>query len=199
MKKKIVLGIDPSSYKIAVVATNDTDVDYNLHVVHLSKARKPLACTQAFNFIDALMDTYSDGEVLAYLEAPVLGRGGARATIPQSMIDGAIITAFALRNVPVVLVNNKKWKKVVCLNGNSNKLMIASTVKQIWPKLYEEVDGDQDLLDAACINRYGVSLAAIATRVAKSSAKPRVVRTRPSATPPRRKPTKRTVRPLIPN
>lgn len=197
MKKKIVVGIDPSSYKIAVVVTNDTDVDYELRTAHLSKTKKPLACKQAFGFINGLIDSYEDGQMLVYLEAPVLGRGGARATIPQSIIDGAIITAFALRDVPVVMVNNSKWKKIVCLNGHADKPKIAATVLQIWPQLYKEADGDQDLLDAACINRYGVKLAKAAERVKRSTAKPRIVRVRSVASPPR--PPRRPVRPLIPS
>lgn len=90
-----------------------------------------------------------------YLEAPVLGRGGAWPTISQAQVGGAIMAACVEYRCFLEMVNNQNWKKTVCGHGNLNKTEISKAMFKVWPEAWEAAEGDQDLVDASAIARYG--------------------------------------------
>lgn len=79
----------------------------------------------------------------------------ANSTITQARIGGALEAACSEAMVPVRLINNKVWKKVVVGNGNAGKPEIAEWVHENLPDVYDLAGGDQDLIDSACINEHG--------------------------------------------
>ena len=168
MAEQIIIGIDPSSVKIALVVTYGSDtsrVDANIY-----KLRKEqdfaLRCGFAYKTVSRelkrLAARHPDAELFAFIEEPVVGRGGAYSTISQSKVHGAIIAACYCSGVVVKTsgVNNATAKKQIVGAGNASKTDIRRWAKVYWGNLEEQIvkfnKGDQqDIADAGMINRYG--------------------------------------------
>lgn len=152
----LVVGIDPSSAKLAVVMTSSSKGKFVTVTRKLPKDHTK-GCGQAYGFIDELLcemeERYEDIQV--FLEKPVMGVGGAQSTIFQSQIGGAVMAAASRRDVPLRMVNNQSWKKRVCGRGNITKAEVAERMVGIWPELVEHAGKDQDLIDAGAINLFG--------------------------------------------
>lgn len=156
--KTTVLGVDPSTKKIAIAGTQ-TRLQREPEFWSIRLPVHPIIrCGTAFGEFGALLYdlTQRDGEPpRVYLEAPILARGGPHATIVQAQVGGAIMAACVEYRAPLVMVNNSSWKKQVLGNGNLDKTKIAAELRRVWPEAWELADGNQDLIDAAAINKYG--------------------------------------------
>jgi hypothetical protein len=153
-----VVGVDPSSVKLALVAGTDDGVPVSAQTVYLPKDR-----------VTAYRLAYRFGRKVAarnprrvVIEAPVMGRGGIGGTLPQVYVSGAFQAGLASLGHPALLANNSQWKKVVCGKGNIDKAGIVAWVRSNFPEVYDRLvvgDGgrvDQDVADAICIYLYGV-------------------------------------------
>lgn len=154
----LVLGVDPSTKSLAVAITNSR----NQRTPEMLKIRLPedrsQACATAFReFSSLLLDLRDETGQIPYvfLEAPVVGRGGAYSTIAQANVGGAVMAATAESGGFLRLANVSTWKKVVVGRGNMKKPEVTHAMEVVWPEAYAEADGDQDLIDAAAINIFG--------------------------------------------
>lgn len=153
-----VIGVDPSSRKIAATVTRSDNPAPEMYVWALPPGKPVEACLLSFVKIRGLVKQYADQGYAVYffIEEPVLGRGGAKATIPQSKTHGAMLAgAASVTGTTVQGVNNQTAKKRVTGNGNASKDQIRLWCKTCWPSAYAMADGDQDLMDSAMINRHG--------------------------------------------
>ncbi len=167
-----IVGCDPSSKKLAVVITRVGNIQrVDVRVETLSFRDKPRACSEAFGFFTDLIEEFGERRLDVYYEAPVLGRGGARATIPQSYIAGAVQAACFLRDTPITFVNNTSWKSKVIGTGKADKTLIAQRLCELWPAAFRAAKGDMDLYDAACINCYGTQINKSASRIVSEGVK----------------------------
>jgi Holliday junction resolvasome RuvABC endonuclease subunit len=178
MRRKVneviaVVGIDPNSHKLALVESRrSAKKKAFLHTFDLTKADYEERCSIAFEAIYMFSlgcEQRDDVAPRFYLEAPVMGKGGPGATIPQAYVEGAVMAAAAQAGAEIHLVNNSTWKKRILGNGNINKKDIADKMKDIWPNFYFKVPiindtsvtpewrgkPDQDLIDAGAINLFG--------------------------------------------
>lgn len=172
----IVIGIDPSSKKLAVVWSVD---DGPLHGFTHSSKQADLndRCAEFYritrSFYRGVSMQHQDHEIHVFLEAPVLGRGGARSTIVQAKVNGAIVAGCLVAGaVKVHDVNNQSWKKKVVGKGNAGKPDIKKWVAQYWRQLYVIANNgkDQDLIDAGCIMRYGQDIVGVLERLRRHRA-----------------------------
>jgi Holliday junction resolvasome RuvABC endonuclease subunit len=149
-----VIGIDPSSKKLALCVTYPGSEKYpELHSIRLPEGILQ-ATGAAFEEAFLCFQKYSDAAV--YMEEPVVGRN-VRSTIVQAQVGGAVMAAADRAGLPYFeLVNNSHWKKEVLGKGNAKKEEISFWLGEIWPEAYNLAQKDQDLIDASCINRYGV-------------------------------------------
>lgn len=92
--------------------------------------------------------------VFLLIEEPVVGKGGAYATIKQSKVHGAIVAGAVAAGADVEAVNNTSWKKTVTGKGNNSKVEVARYVRKSWRNLSTAAGPDQDLIDAGCIFHY---------------------------------------------
>lgn len=167
MSATVVIGIDPSSKKLALVITKN--------------GRSPRLITRTLP--DAPLDVKADWaerhcrrlaapyvkagfRVIAFVEDPVVGRGGAHATIVQATVRGGILVGLRRAGVTEIHgVNNQRWKKAVCGNGGIGKPQIKKYVYKTWPRVWDMANGDEDLCDAACINAYGQQVISLEERI----------------------------------
>jgi Holliday junction resolvasome RuvABC endonuclease subunit len=153
----VIIGIDPSSRKLAAVISIMGDEANVEHITKPLPQDKPVACLMAFEWVRALVDRHTENghEVYVFIELPVLGRGGPGSTIPQAQINGALLAGAHMANAEVVPVNNSRAKKEVIGRGNANKDDIRVWVSEAWPDLYAKIEKDQDLCDSAMIYVFG--------------------------------------------
>lgn len=152
----LVFGIDPSSKKLALCITDglgETDKP-ELHKINLP-AGVYRATGHAYREVFSCLEHYPADQQKIYLESPLVGRS-AHATIVQSQVGGAVMAAAENCGVPVYLVNVSSWKKRVVGNGRAQKPEVARWLQKFWPAAYNLCSGDQDLIDACALNRYGV-------------------------------------------
>jgi hypothetical protein len=152
-----VIGIDPSSKKIAICHTHNSNTyHYNIYLPEGVHPASGAAFREVFAFFKDFTGEgeFKDDGVVVYMEAPVVGRN-AYSTIVQAQVGGAIMAAVELSGIQMFLVNVNSWKKDVIGKGNATKPEVAEWLKENWPDAYNSAGGDQDLLDASAINRYG--------------------------------------------
>lgn len=170
-----IIGIDPSSKKVAATITVD-EKQLFMDVCQLPEAIED-ACHQAFIYTQNLVTRYGGkNEVVVFVEEPVLGRGGAWTTIRQSQIRGCIIGGARSMGSAVYGVNNQRWKKEVLGAGNIRKDQIPIYVKELWPNAFEMAGKDGDLIDSACINRYGSHVLNLRERIVQRKFKRRRIK-----------------------
>lgn len=170
MMNEAIVGVDPSSRKLAAIITID-DQRPKIRIEHLPAKNPTEQCDRAYGWIRKIVRdlVHAGHEVHVFVEEPVLGRGGARATIPQTKVHGALLAGAKRAGATTVLgVNNSRWKKAVIGNGNASKPQIAEGIRTIWPLVYDMAQGDQDVLDAAGINRHGAQIVEMKERIQRN-------------------------------
>lgn len=148
-----MMGIDLSSRKIAIVRLLGDDCE--VHTVEIEKLPNRVDELWALQEgVEGLMEQFTSSWV--YVEAPVVGRGGARPTVLQAQVDGIVqVAAVRFGHLGVYSVNNKTWKKDVVGNGNADKSDTKSWLAAHHPVLADLCGDDQDLVDAAGVALYG--------------------------------------------
>lgn len=156
----VILGVDPSSRKVAVTTTWSGWNLPELFTIDLPENHSEgcgLAFRRFFEYISGVRER-TGCTPFVFQEEPLMAFGrnmNANSTITQARIGGALEAACSEAMVPVKLINNKVWKKVVVGNGNAGKPEISDWVHENLPDAYDLAGGDQDLIDSACINEHG--------------------------------------------
>ena len=150
--KLVILGIDPASTKIALVALSEDGKYMSLSNAKLGKSGGE-ACYNATTVTKKL------GKIsFAFIESPVVGRGGVRSTMVQCFTSGAIQAVLYEYGIPTQAANVSSWKKSVIGKGNATKEEVAEHLRYRWSALHKSANGNQDLVDASCIALYGQSI-----------------------------------------
>lgn len=180
-----VIGIDPSSKKLALCWTQHYGgADGNLPSMKTFKLPVGIsrasweANRQLFLFLSRELPL-GEEDIEVYLEEPLVGHN-IHSTIVQAQVNGAVLAvveSFRIMGVYNALVHVSTWKKDVVGKGNAKKEDAAAWLEKNWPEAYHLAEGDQDLIDAACINRYGTQ------RIALKSRRLRVRKASPPAAP----------------
>ena len=148
----ILIGCDPSSRKIALVFTPARSEELQVRAFVLPQdviSALGIAYRQMRRFVRRY--TVKGHRVIMCIEEPVVGKGGAYATIKQSKVHGAIVAGAVAAGAEVSTVQNSTWKKTVTGKGNNSKVQVAQWVRKEWPTFSALAGPDQDLIDAGCI------------------------------------------------
>jgi Holliday junction resolvasome RuvABC endonuclease subunit len=166
---RTVVGIDPSSRKLALVATRTFRADEVPVTAVIVLPEGGVQAAAAFREVFLFLRRLGAEGIHVYLEEPVyaFARRDPHSTIVQAQIGGAVMAAARLAGASVHLANNQRWKKQVCGKGNASKDEIAASLQIRWPEAYDACQGDQDLVDAASVNRYGVENQRTVERIAR--------------------------------
>lgn len=160
MASPIIIGVDPASSKLALVAICG-DKFVSKAYTRLGKSGG-VACWNAWNsterFVAELPWELDGRELHSYIEAPLVGRGGVRTTMVQCFTSGAVQGALNGLGFSTEVANVSSWKKRVVGRGNAKKPEIAEFLRINHPELFRATSGNQDLVDASCIALYGQQL-----------------------------------------
>ena len=159
-----IMGIDLSSRKIAIVVL-DPEAEPRAHTITVKK--QPSRADELYELETGLYGYFPMMHPCwVYIEAPVVGRGGARPTVLQSQVDGVVqVATVRFGHLGTYSVNNKTWKKAVVGNGNAAKDDTRSWLAAHHPVLADLCGDDQDLVDAAGVALYGTGVIERARRL----------------------------------
>lgn len=130
-------------------------------VLYKTGKQDPAAIARAMDVMDDFcqqISRVSPHDRFAWIELPLVGRGGVRSTLVQAYIGGIIRGTLHRAGFVVYDVNQSTWKAKVCGNGRSQKEDVLRTVKVAWPKAHVLVEHDGDLTDAAAIALFGTQV-----------------------------------------
>lgn len=156
----LVLGLDPSSRKLALVVREDGRISH-FAAVKLPDVDISQRCYAAYDAVGVFLHELG---VLplgrhAFIEAPILGMTrDIQSTVKQATVSGGAQAALIEWGFGVHLVAPSSWKKAVIGKGNARKDEVGPIIKQRWSGLWRAIQGDQDLLDASALVLFGESL-----------------------------------------
>lgn len=156
----LFVGVDPSAKKIAIVAHHPVlySTAAQAYVLYKNSEKQTTAslgrAVAAMEKFLEYIQPWSGGPKYAWVEDPLVGRGGALTTMKQAYVGGIIRGTLANAGFKVYGVNVSTWKKEVCGSGRAQKPDVARAVRMRWPKVVPLLGGDGDLTDAAAINLY---------------------------------------------
>ena len=157
----LIVGCDPSTKKIALVWHDTVTltsgcVTYKINTA--SQSMSPASLGRAQDHMDTFVQMLaymSPTDRQAWVEDPLVGKGGIRSTMVQAYVGGIIRASLHNAGFDVHDVHPSTWKKAVCGTGAAKKPDVARTIKVAWPKVHHLVESDGDLTDAAAIALYG--------------------------------------------
>lgn len=172
MVSRVVIGVDPASTKLAMVATCPADklgryLALKADALAGTKTAKskqpakwaPEACERGYRtakeFAQQVRAAWADADVHVVIEGPLVGRGGVRSTMVQSFTSGAVQAAFISEGMTVELVHVSTWKAEAVGHGQSTKDDVANFLRLRWSSFFDRAGGDEDLHDAAAIALWG--------------------------------------------
>lgn len=160
MPERIIIGADLSTKKLAFVG-GILDGPFRMEATKISSYIEIADATDKF-ILDTISffgsDWDSQSGILAVIEEPIAGRGGVRPAILQGYTSGVVQLTFQHRGADLLMISSSKWKKEVTGKGNADKEYVKKWLEENDQKLYGGTAGDQDLIDASCIYRYGLVL-----------------------------------------
>lgn len=147
-----IVGIDPSTKKIAMVGVDtDTGEYWYEAAIIIEPGEKSYTPDRAFRAMKRTMSALESHDVeAAFVEAPLLGAGGVKTTLLLGYVAGAVQAGALGAGVPVTMVNVQTWKAAIG-KGNASKDDVLAIMRVLWPELRPEVLGDRDLTDASAI------------------------------------------------
>lgn len=159
----IYSGWDVSARRIAVVAHEPVLNVVSAQVFTLYKVGAKQTASTLAAALDAMDDFLrwadaiapAEGQRLAWVENPLVGRGGVATTMKQAYVGGIVRGVLARAGFLVYDVNVSTWKHEVTGNGGASKTDVRLAVSGLWPKAGVLVRDDADLTDAAAVAIYG--------------------------------------------
>jgi Holliday junction resolvasome RuvABC endonuclease subunit len=154
-----VLGIDLGIRKIAVAALQDEDLIHAEAFEVGAELPRDLQLRSLGAYAhDAAQLANADS---VWIEDVIIGNN-RKYSIRLAQTLGAVMTHLSSMRLQagtdIRLVDNKAWKRTVVGNGNADKDTVQNYIRESHSAYAPLCGDDQDLYDAACIGRYGVTI-----------------------------------------
>lgn len=163
MINQTIIGIDPSAKKIAIVLMGPGGLAADSF--QLTKKKTTPTSPESVGKALAVMRDYlhdkshmMTSERYAFIEAPLVGRGGVNTTLKQAYVGGVIQACLIEVGFKVHVVHPSTWRSGLGIKARETTALKAATRQYVMtqsPKLFRMVDGDNDLTDAGAIALYG--------------------------------------------
>lgn len=157
----VIVGVDQSSKKLAVTILTPVDSGYDIEYMGAYSASKKAGPVDRLLQLSAFLDNLLRNRNIELLlcESPLIGRGGAKSTILQAQVVGALyLTAKHRRVSSVDAVHPSTWKSQIVGNGKASKDDVAAWVRRERAEAHRLANGDQDMLDSYCIAEYAADV-----------------------------------------
>lgn len=162
----LIVGVDPSAAKVAMVAVETVTGTYKVGSQKLypkgTTKQTPASLHNAMVFVrdfaQGVAHMAPEGRRFAYIEEPLVGRGGASATIKQAYVGGIIRACLVEAGFTVYDAHPSTWRATHGIKTKGTDAVKAATKQFVgaqWPKVLPEVQHDGDLVDAAAICLHG--------------------------------------------
>lgn len=173
----LVVGIDPSSDKMAIaVGTCTDDVQLMQYKYRSGPDHRPEVLAQMHATFSFFIQNQPN-IIRIGIEMPTVTKSGPGSTIPQAMANGAVVAALGMLNpLPVIdQVPIPSWKSGITGNGSAPKDLIADWVRVNYPRVFdlcvdEKDKFSQDLCDAFCIFLYELRYEKIVKQIERKRA-----------------------------
>ena len=149
------VGFDCSSKAIHCVVM---DSDFNIVVQKkwgsLEKTfekRFPEFATNFYKDLSKIIVNRKEEKVLVAIEQAIFIQN-PKTTVEIANVIGCVRTICYVRGYDTLVVDNRRWKKIVLGNGNAKKTDIMAHAVEKWGDVFKE----QDFADAACIAAWRV-------------------------------------------
>lgn len=149
------MGVDPDSKQITLVILNENGEWMGSYMHKLKHDNNYRELTD--ELVKMIISPTMSGNTFCIplpLQKACIEEGlfiqNPKTTLKIAYVIGYIMGVIKRNNVPVELVNNKTWKKVVIGNGNATKEQIMEYAKAKWGDKIKS----QHMADAACIAEY---------------------------------------------
>ena len=142
----MIYGVDLGMRSLYIYGTED------IHIVSVPKGDRYLEIYSMAKWVSQIFD--KDDTV--FYEEPVLaGPKNIRTIIGLAQSSAALLSGSVAHcyEVPV-----GTWKKEVVGKGNAKKEEVAAWLKENDPESFDRCGEDQNLIDAACIQKYGIKV-----------------------------------------
>lgn len=152
------MGVDLSSYSIAMVVLEDSKPYESYKVTVETKYRKDRALVAHLLYTAALrLVTMSHPDAIFIEEPVVAGARNLRSSLLIAQVCGVMLVAAGMGRV-VKLTPVSSWKVETVGHGNADKDAIRRWLDHVHPAIAKECGLDQDLYDASCVALYGQGL-----------------------------------------
>lgn len=155
----LILGVDPAATRLAFVAHHESG--WQWWKFTLGDRSSPGACYRAKLATREVLEDlrgHQDAVSLAFIESPVVGRGGVKSTVVQAFTSGVVQSELVEAGFGVHLVPVQTWKKQVIGKGNATKTEVVEWGESKGFKHLKAAKMDQDVVDATAIATYGVGV-----------------------------------------
>lgn len=150
----MIAGIDIGVRSFAIVGSDGPEDEPLLYYYELAKGKSRYE--ELRDVSATIRDLTCDKDVLFVEEPPLAGGRNIRTFAALNQMVGAILSATAAQSY---LVPVDSWKKATVGKGGVSKELVAEWLRVHHPGIWAECDGNQNLVDAACIAHYGFRVA----------------------------------------
>lgn len=155
-----VIGVDPSSRKIAAVASTPDGgwLTFTSEVDESTAKQRGKTLGYLFNeFLDWLRDL-DLGAFFLFVEQPLFGRNVNTMRVISQVESLVLLAAHEQDAQGIYEVNVQVWKKDVVGQGNASKGDVKSYLQEHHDDLSVHLGDDQDLFDAGAVCLYGLQV-----------------------------------------
>lgn len=150
---QLIYGVDIGARRIAIAGP-----DFTLAALDLRAPRTGMhrwTSKPEVHFLGGFLEAVIPPHATVWIENPVVQHGPA-ANIGTAIRMGMTVGALFARHAgPGYIIDQATWKAALLGNGHASKDEITAWLWAESPGDAEACNGDQDLVDACCIRRYG--------------------------------------------
>ena len=148
--KKMIIGVDLSTYSLALATINDNEVKTTL-LTSKKKEWMERYKDLFFQFHNKISEIKQESNLSIFIEEPPFVQNHQTFSKLIRALSICEQTCF-LNNIPFFIINNKTWKAGL-MGGNATKSDIKDFAKLIFGDMIESLTPDE--IDALCIARWG--------------------------------------------
>jgi len=149
----MIAGVDIGVRSFAIVGSEGPKDEPLFYFYEIPKGKSRYE--ELRDLVSTFRDLTCDEDYLFVEEPPLAGGRNIRTFAALNQTVGAILSATTAQSY---LVPVDSWKKATVGKGGVGKELVGQWLRLHHPGVWAECDGNQNLMDAACIAHYGFTV-----------------------------------------